>query len=158
MPVWPFLWVLAGLAMVLALLSRDRRWIATAAALCGALVAARLARVGLDAETAKLALAAAWVTGATFAGKQGKTTTARLMALSGLCYFWGRLSGAPIEFGQPPYVLADIFAGAAILITGRGAASVVIADRGRAMGGGHFRRRVNHSTARIAVAKEQAGQ
>jgi len=141
MAVWPFLWAGAGLALVLALLSRDKRLISVACAICAALVAARVARLGLAEDDAKLALAAAWVgAGATISKVWRADTTSGIIVLSGLCYFWGRLSGAPIQFGQPPYVLADMLAGAAILLTCRGAADVIVTDGGRVVGGGGGRR------------------
>lgn len=158
MPVWPFLWAGAGLALLLALLSRRRPLIRAAIAICAALVAARIARMGLNEHDAKLALSAAWVSAGAFVAKQRQAdTTCGLMVLSGLCYFWGRLSSAPIEFGQPPYVLADFLAGSAILLTGRGAANAVLSDRGVVMGSNIRGRGFGYYTNRATVKTQKAG-
>lgn len=157
MPVWPFLWAGAGLALVLALLSRDRRFLVAALAICGALIAARIARMGLNPDDAKLALAAAWVcAGATVAKVRQPATTCGLMVLSGLCYFFGRLFGVPIEFGQWPYVMADLFAGAAILMTGWGALNGITVDRGGIVGGYFYRRFFGHYPACDTMAAQKA--
>lgn len=157
MPVWPFLWAGAGLALLLALLSRKRPLIRAAIAICAALVAVRIARMGLSEDDAKLALAAAWVSAGAFVAKQRQAdTTSGLMVLSGLCYFWGRLSGAPIEFGQPPYVLADLLAGGAILFTGWGAANAVLSGRSVSLGGDIRGRGFGYHSNRDTVKAQKA--
>ena len=167
MSVWPYMWGAAGLAFGLALLSRRPDYITPALSICAALVTVRLVRMGLDEETAKLAFASAWVSAGAFsarrlyatdANRRQSDTTCGLMICSGLCYFWGRVSGAPIVFGSAPYVAADLFAFAAIGLIGWGAGNVVV-SRERGLGGSSRRRRLGFSRAFDKVSQEEkAGQ
>jgi hypothetical protein len=80
--------------------------------------------IPISRELKLLVFAAIWVSAAHFVplGGTGDKTSAlyvkALMAMSGACYFWARVTDAPAVAGSPPFVSADVLLIAAMLLIG----------------------------------------
>lgn len=120
--IWPWLMGFSALVTVGALIARD-----TWAAKTGAIVFCAYALMQVkkmvfpDHELAFVVSAAIWVIAAGAIPRQNGANVFEirsLLALVGLCYFWGRLMGEAAALGSTPHVVSDLLAIVAMVLIG----------------------------------------
>lgn len=157
--VWPFLMGSTAVVLAVALVLRERAGAFVAGVMLAAYAAVQARKVIFDAPHDLAISAAIWITAGGVAARHNRAAGA-LLAASGLCYLWARITDAPRVFGSAPFVASDLLAVAALgivcrLCYDRGADDVRrMGDLGRP---GDRRSAADRSGDNLATKKAGAG-
>jgi len=116
--VWPFLMGSTAALLAVSLVLRERAAVWVAGIMLAAYAAVQARKLLFDAPHDLVISAAIWITAGGLVARHNRAAGA-LLAASGLCYLWARVTDAPRVFGSAPFVASDLLAVAALGMVGR---------------------------------------